>query len=112
MNYTLAAIGSVPEDIEDAGHQLFGDLVARLLNPALSSFSAGVRGYYFALAAGAWLFGPVPFILATASAVSILLWRQRLSPAALAIADLRQALEQHVHTRGEKSRSEPPIGAP
>ena len=44
---------------DDAGHQrAYGDAAARLLNPALSSFNAGVRGYYFALAAAAWLFGP------------------------------------------------------
>ena len=107
MNYTLAAIGSAPEGLDEAGHSLFGDLVARILNPALSSFSAGVRGYYFALAAAAWLFGPIPFIVATVSAVAILLWRQRSSPAAQAIADLRRALEQHPHAphapRGKES---------
>jgi uncharacterized membrane protein len=71
---------------------VFGDIVARLLNPALSSFNAGVRAYYFALAAAAWLFGPIAFLVATAGAVALLLWRQRRSPAAGAIADLRRLL--------------------
>ena len=95
MNYTIAAFGSVPDGLDKAGHQKFGDLAARLLNPALSSFNAGVRGYYFALAAAAWLFGPVSFIAATLGAVSLLLYRQRRSPTAHAIADLRAALEHH-----------------
>ncbi|MDB5425698.1 MAG: hypothetical protein JWQ29_3114 [Phenylobacterium sp.] len=95
MNYTIAAIGSIPERLDDATHHKFGDLAARLLNPALSSFNAGVRGYYFALAAAAWLFGPVAFMIATTGAVSLLLYRQRRSPAALAIHDLRKALEDH-----------------
>ena len=45
------------------------------------------------LAAAAWLFGAWPFMAATLGAMAILLWRQRRSPAAGAIADLRKALE-------------------
>jgi uncharacterized membrane protein len=96
MNYTIAAIGATPVQIDDKEHHAFGDTAARLLNPAMSSFNAGVRGYYFALAAAAWVFGPITFIAATLGAVGLLLWRQRRSPAALAIADLRKLLE----TRG------------
>jgi uncharacterized membrane protein len=93
MNYTIAAIGAVPVEVTEAQKAVFGDVAARLLNPALSSFNAGVRGYYFALAAAAWLFGPVPFIAATVGAVALLLWRQRRSRAAAAIHDLRKLLE-------------------
>ena len=64
-----------------------------MLNPSLSSFNAGVRGYYFALAAGAWVFGAWAFMAATVGAVSILFWRQRRSRAAGAIGDLRKLLE-------------------
>jgi len=95
MNYTIAAIGAVPDGLDDAAHHTFGDLAARLLNPALSSFNAGVRGYYFALAAAAWLFGPIAFMAATLGAVSLLLWRQRRSRTAQAISDLRKLLETH-----------------
>ena len=104
MNYTIAAIGAVPEHLDDATHHQFGDLAARLLNPALSSFNAGVRGYYFALAAAAWFFGPIAFMAATLGAVSLLLYRQRRSPAALAIHDLRQALEAHRASPKPKGR--------
>ena len=93
LNYCLAAIGATPERADDATHRAFGDLAARLLNPALHSFNSGVRGYYFALAAAAWLFGPIPFIAATLGAVTLLIWRQRRSPAAAAIANLRKLLE-------------------
>lgn len=95
MNYCIAAIGAVPIDIEkdDPRYQAFGATVARMLNPALSSFNAGVRGYYFALAACAWLFGPISFLVATLGAVTLLLWRQRNSRSAVAIADLRKLLE-------------------
>jgi uncharacterized membrane protein len=94
INYCIAAIGAVPVEVTPQQQAAYGEIAARLLNPALSSFNAGVRGYYFALAAAAWLFGPVPFIVATVGAVALLLWRQRRSPAAGAIADLRRLLDQ------------------
>ncbi|MEO8115755.1 MAG: DUF599 family protein [Phenylobacterium sp.] len=93
MNYCIATIGAVPVDVGEAQHRAYGDIAGRLLNPALSSFNTGVRGYYFALAAAAWLFGPIAFITATLGAVALLLWRQRRSRAARAISDLRRLLE-------------------
>lgn len=93
MNYTLAAIGAAPWDVDEARKTAYGAAAAKLINPALSAFNAGVRGYYFALAAAAWLFGPVTFIVATLGAVGLLAWRQRRSPASAAIADLRKLLE-------------------
>ena len=94
LNYVLAAIGATPEAADDAKHHAFGDIAGRLLNPALHSVNSGVRGYYFALAAAAWLFGPLAFMAATLGAVGLLVWRQRRSPAAYAIADLRRLLEE------------------
>jgi uncharacterized membrane protein len=93
LNYVLAVIGATPEGADDETHHTFGDVAGRVLNPALHSVNSGVRGYYFALAAAAWLFGPITFIAATVGAVSLLIWRQRRSSAALAIADLRKLLE-------------------
>jgi uncharacterized membrane protein len=93
LNYCIAAIGAVPENLDAERNSAFGAVVARLLNPALSSFNAGVRGYYFALAAAVWLFGPLAFMGATVGAVALLLWRQRSSPAAAAINDLRMMLD-------------------
>ena len=93
INYCLAALGAVPDVVDANFASAYGDATARLLNPALSAFNAGVRGYYFALAAAAWLFGPWSFIAATLGAVALLAWRQRRSPAARAIADIRKLLQ-------------------
>jgi uncharacterized membrane protein len=96
INYCIAAVGAAPDTEDPAFEAAYGDAAARLLNPALSAFNSGVRGYYFALAAAAWLFGAPAFIATTLGAVALLAWRQRRSPAAAAVADLRRLLE----TRG------------
>lgn len=93
MNYCIAAVGAAPDSHDPEFEAAYGEAAARLINPALSSFNAGVRGYYFSLAAAAWLFGPLAFITATLGAVTLLLTRQRKSRAAGAIADIRRLLE-------------------
>lgn len=93
MNYCLAAMGATPEPCPEADRATYGALLGRLLNPALTSFNAGVRGYYFALAAAAWLFGAWAFMAATLGAFLLLFWRQRRSPAASAIHDLRVLID-------------------
>ncbi len=94
MNYCLAVIGAAPTTEDKAVQQTYGEVTARLLNPALSSFNAGVRGYYFALSAAAWLFGPISFLVTTFAAVALLILRQRRSRAARAIAEVRRLLEK------------------
>lgn len=93
MNYCLAAFGAAPMVAEPETQARYGEIAARVLNPALSSFNHGIRSYYFALAAAAWVFGPWPCIAVTVSGVALLLWRQRRSRAALAVAQLREFLE-------------------
>jgi uncharacterized membrane protein len=94
LNYVLAAIGATPEDTDNPKHQAFGDIAGRLLNPALHSVNSGFGGYYFALAAASWLFGPWAFMAATIGAVALMFWRQSRSPTAKAVADLRALLER------------------
>lgn len=94
MNYCLAVIGAAPDTQDKDFQRAYGDTAARLMNPALSSFNRGVRGYYFALAAAAWLFGPAAFITTTLAALTLLFTRQRKSPAARAVGDLRRMLEK------------------
>jgi uncharacterized membrane protein len=94
MNYCLAVIGAAPDTEDKAAQRAYGEATAGLLNPALSSFNRGVRGYYFALAAAAWLFGASAFIAATLAAVTILVLRQRRSPAARAVGEIRRMLEK------------------
>ncbi len=93
LNYALAVIGAAPEVHTEADRVALGDAAANLLNPALSAFSQGVRGYYFALAAAAWLFGPLWLALGVAAAFCLLVWRQAGSPAARAIRSARRLLE-------------------
>ncbi len=93
VNYCLAALGAAASMRHRAPAEAYADAVARLLNPALSSFNAGVRAYYFAAAAAAWLFGPCAFMGATLAAVTLLFWRQKFSPAAAAITSIRGILE-------------------
>jgi uncharacterized membrane protein len=94
MNYCLAAIGANPLWAPRAVQEEYAEATGAILNPALSAFNAGVRGYYFALAAAAWLLGPVAFAVATGGAMALLLWRQRRSPASAAVRRVRQILER------------------
>lgn len=93
MNYTLAAIGAAPDSASPETMDAYGDAAAELINPALSAFNAGVRGYYFALAAAAWLVGPAAFLVATLGAVWLLIWRQSRSRSARGIRSIREILE-------------------
>ncbi len=99
MNYALALIGAAPEVHTESDRAALGEAAGRLLNPALSAFSQGVRGYYFALAAAAWLFGPLWLALGVAAAFCLLVWRQAASPAAQAVRAARRLLEPHLPER-------------
>lgn len=94
MNYTIALIGAAPEIHGKADRIAFGEATAGVLNPALNAFSQGVRGYYFALAASAWLFGPVWLAAGVVSAFALLVWRQEGSAAARAIRRARRLLQE------------------
>ncbi|MBI1200208.1 MAG: DUF599 family protein [Phenylobacterium sp.] len=93
LNYCIAALGAAPDPTPPEDQAKYAAVAARLINPALSAFNAGVRGYYFALAAAAWLFGPWAFMATTTGAVALLLWRQSASASASATRDLRRLLE-------------------
>jgi uncharacterized membrane protein len=93
LNYTLAVIGSVPEQDEALDRGALGRAAGDLINPALASFSQGVRAYYFALAAAAWLMGPLWLGAGVMAAFALLIWRQEGSPAAKAIRKVRAVLE-------------------
>lgn len=94
MNYCLAAIGAAPEQAPRERQEAYAQATAAVLNPALSSFNTGVRGYYFALAAASWLMGPIPFAIVTAGAVVLVMWLQGRSRSADGIRRLRALLEE------------------
>lgn len=97
MNYTAAALGSLPERMDEATAREFTAALTNIVEPAMSSFSQGVRGYYFALASAAWLFGPVALIVASLGAIGLLGWRQSRSRSAHGLRRLRELLESHPH---------------
>lgn len=99
LNYALAVIGAAPELHAEADRVALGQAAGALLNPALMAFSQGVRGYYFALAAAAWLFGPLWLALGVAAVFCLLVWRQAASPAARAVRAARRLLEPQLPLR-------------
>jgi len=102
MNYCLALIGAAPEKAgPDA--EAYARAAAEVLNPALTAFSRGVRGYYFALAAAAWLYGPAAFAAVTLGATALLVWRQSRSPAALGVRTVRDLVAAPRPRRARKN---------
>ena len=94
LNYSVAVIGAAPLKGPPERMSAYADAASAVLNPALHAFNAGMRGYYFALSATAWLAGPIPFAVTTLGAVALLGWRQTFSPAAKAVRRVRLLLEQ------------------
>jgi uncharacterized membrane protein len=94
MNYWLAATGAAPEDADRELADRWADALSQIMNPALASFAAGVRAYYYALAAAIWLLGPVSFVVATIGATGLLVWRQSRSRAAGGVRSIRQLLDE------------------
>lgn len=76
LNYSVALLGAAPVKLRPGQRDAVADHVAAVLSLTVSSFNAGIRGYYFALAALAWLLGPGAFALVTTGIVAMLLWRQ------------------------------------
>jgi uncharacterized membrane protein len=108
MNYTLAAIGAAPApSAAPALVRAYGEATAQVLNPALSSFNNGVRGYYFALAAAAWLLGPWAMIAAVAGAVLLLVRRQSGSSSARGVRRLRALVEAVEPVADDAGRNAP-----
>ena len=85
LNYSVALIGAAPIKPDPVQRDAIAGHIAAVLSLTVSSFNAGIRGYYFALAVLAWLLGPGTFALATSGIVAMLLWRQFGSETAEAI---------------------------
>lgn len=94
MNFWLAAIGAAPETAEPSVMARWAQALSAIINPALSHFAAGVRAYYFALAAALWLLGPLAFAVATLSATGLLVWRQSRSRASQGVRRVRELLDE------------------
>lgn len=103
QNYCLALMGAAP-DGEGPASRAFADAAAEVLNPALTAFSRGVRGYYFALAGAAWLYGPAALAVATVAATALLVWRQSRSPAAAGIRRVRELVDSTEDPAGARRK--------
>ena len=107
LNYCLAAIGAMPDHQPDDQRWAWSEAIGTLINPAMSTFSRGVRGYYFSLAAAAWMLGPTALLLATIGAVSLLAWRQSRSGAADGVRKVWElaARQQEIQRDGQGEAS-------
>ena len=95
LNYCIALVGAAPDETgEPKRVRRYADLCGGVFNSALSTFNGGVRGYYFALAAAAWIFGPAALAMATTGAVLLLGFRQLASPTSRDIHLARRVLEE------------------
>ncbi|GHF25579.1 membrane protein [Kordiimonas sediminis] len=86
-NYCSILIGGLPKP-EDAGEQKSirkAEAAATISSLSGHHFNRGVRAYFFALAAVAWIFDPVLFMISTVLVVAILARREFSSKSLAAI---------------------------
>lgn len=93
LNYCLAMLGAAPESTDHAKHAAFARAAADVLHPAFSAFNKGVRAYYFALAAAAWIVSPWAMALGVLAAFILLLRRQTSSQAARGLRTAREMFQ-------------------
>lgn len=105
LNYCLALIGGAPLQPGPAEREAIAERDSVVLSLAIASFNAGIRGYYFALAALAWFMGPAAFLAVTCGMLGMLLWRQFGSATSAAIA------AAHPHY-ARAHRASPAAGSP
>jgi uncharacterized membrane protein len=98
FNYFSAVIGSAPEAGSPALDRKFAHRMALMLSHSFWHFNAGVRAYYFALAALAWFIHPLLFIAATVLITLVLVRRQLYSATARDIAEHAETLAAEPHT--------------
>jgi uncharacterized membrane protein len=89
--YSLGAlmVAAAPDHLEferlgDAERERFADRAGGVVGLAAESFNDGLRAYYFAFAAAAWLVSPIAFALGSAGVVWVL-YRREFHSEALAL---------------------------
>jgi uncharacterized membrane protein len=94
FNYFSAIIGSAPDvDAAPVDRQL-ARRMALILSHAVWQLNAGIRAYYFAVAALGWLIHPAFFIAMTVLMTLVLIRRQLLSPTSRGLVDHVAALSR------------------
>jgi uncharacterized membrane protein len=87
MAYTFAMLGGLQATRgESPEARVMGEQSAVVLTEAVRSINAGIRGFYYAVAALFFFAGPYVSIAATIAITALLYYRQLFSPTAAAIA--------------------------
>ncbi len=79
FGYCATVMAATPNDPDDPLAYPRAAQAAEICNTAARSFNRGMRATYFALAAAAWLLGPIPLALATAITTGVLYRREFVS---------------------------------
>jgi uncharacterized membrane protein len=86
--YSIGAllVAAAPDHLEferlgEAERERFASRAGGVMGLAAESFNDGLRAYYFAFAAAAWLLSPVAFAVASGGVVAVLYWREFRSQA-------------------------------
>jgi uncharacterized membrane protein len=83
LNYTIALIGAAPDRAKVGPFlERLALTIGGVMTAALTSFNDGMRSYYYAIAALAWLVGPWEMAASAILLTAMLVWRQIRSPAA------------------------------
>lgn len=93
MNYCAAAWGAIPHIENAQTKEKYANAITAIVEPAMATFSQGVRTYYFSIAAGLWLFGPWAMAIGSIAVFVLLALRQTTSQAAKGLRELRIVLE-------------------
>ena len=99
FNYCAALLGAAPDNADSAHRTAYARAIGDVFDPALSSFNKGVRAYYFALAATAWIASPWAMMAGVLAAVTLLLRRQVASQAARGVRAARLLFEEEEKNR-------------
>ncbi|MBF5096439.1 DUF599 family protein [Azospirillum sp. INR13] len=79
-NYCCALIGSAPmPPVRPEDRKAIAETIGEALTLAITALNGGMRAYYFALAALAWIIGPIPLIAASSGVILVLTRRQAFS---------------------------------
>ena len=97
LNYTVALMGAMPPaPIPEARRLVLADAVGGVMSSGISTFTDGIRSYYFSIAGLAWLGGPWLLAAASVGLMGVLMHRQFRSGVSRKFR-LAQALVEEEH---------------
>jgi uncharacterized membrane protein len=101
-NYCCALIGSAPmPPVPEEDRKAISRTIGEALTLAITALNGGMRAYYFALAALAWIIGPLFLIAATSGVILVLTRRQAFSATEKVIRVQTQWLERNESSKAK-----------